>query len=76
MQPFYNYSLQFVMRFVITLIFTARASAIQLAGDRVRDRRQLLALLLKVFAGGCSRVLFEPLIGLLDGFQELYSVST
>ena len=46
-------------------------TAVQLAGDRVRDVRQLLLLLLEVLGGGSSRVLFEPVSGLLDSVEDL-----
>ena len=59
-----------VQRLIITLAARCTA-AVQLAGDRVRDVRQLLLLLLEVLGGGGSRVLLKPVSGLLDSVEDL-----
>lgn len=48
----------------------AGTSVVELAGDWVSDVAELLLLLIKVFLGGISRVLLEPLKSLLDGIEN------
>lgn len=52
------------------LVLFRRGAAVQLAGDRVSNVRQLLLLLLKVLGGGSGSVVLEPVVDLLDGVQN------
>lgn len=49
----------------------ATSGAVKLAGDGVSDVRQLLLLLLEVLSLRGGGVLLEPVVGLLDGVQDL-----
>lgn len=56
----------------LVIVTTGTASgAVKLAGDGVGDVGQLLLLLLEVLGFGGGSVLLEPLVGLLDGVQDL-----
>lgn len=61
-----------VQRLVITLAARCTA-AVKFAGDGVGNVRQLLLLLLKVLGSGGSRVLLEPVSGLLNSVKDLIS---
>lgn len=52
------------------LILFGCGAAVQLAGDRVGNVRELLLLLLKVLGGSGGGVVLEPVVDLLDGVQD------
>lgn len=52
------------------LVLFRRGAAVQLAGDRVGNVRELLLLLLKVLGGSGGGVVLEPVVDLLDGVQD------
>lgn len=52
------------------LILFGCGAAVQLAGDRVGNVRELLFLLLKVLGGSGGGVVLEPVVDLLDGVQD------
>lgn len=60
---------------LLIVISATSTCTIELARDRVRHARQLLALLLKVLLCGAGAVLIEPVEGFLDGFADLFLVS-
>jgi hypothetical protein len=49
----------------------ATGSTVELGGDWVRDAGQLLLLLLKILSVGGGGILFEPVSGFLNGFEDL-----
>jgi hypothetical protein len=61
------------MRIGLVVICGTRAtgSTVELGGDWVRDAGQLLLLLLEILSGGGGGVLFEPVSGFLNGFEDL-----
>ena len=56
------------------VIITALASTVELGSDGVSDAGQLLKLLVKVLGRGRGGVLLEPVLGLLDSFEEGFLV--
>jgi hypothetical protein len=60
---------------IITVVWhstgTTTLTTVHLAGDGVGDVAELLLLLLKVLSSGISGVLFDPVLGFFDGFEEL-----
>jgi hypothetical protein len=63
--------LKLIMDVVILLSTSATSALVHLGGDRVSDVGKLLLLLLEVLSGSVSTVLIEPLVGLLDGVEDL-----
>lgn len=59
---------------LLVLLRHASRAAVQLAGDGVRDIRELFLLLFEVFACGGGGVLVKPLGGFFDGFEELIAI--
>jgi hypothetical protein len=61
------------VRIGLVVICGARAtgSTVELGGDWVRDAGQLLLLLLEILSGCGGGVLFEPVSGFLNGFEDL-----
>lgn len=57
--------------FVVVIILSTLASAIELAGDWVGDVRELLLLLFEVFGGGSGAVLIQPVNSFLDSIDDL-----
>jgi len=55
---------------VLSAAWTTSAS-VELGGDGVGDVGQLLLLLFEIFGVGGGGVLFEPVGGFLDGFEDL-----
>lgn len=57
---------------VLTRSTTSTASiTVELAGDGVGDARELLLLLLEILGRSGGTILFEPVSGFLDCFQDL-----
>jgi hypothetical protein len=61
------------VRIGLVVICSTRAtrSTIELGGDWVRDAGKLLLLLLEILSGCGGSVLFEPISGFLNGFEDL-----
>jgi hypothetical protein len=51
------------------------SAAVKLAGDGVGDVAELLLLLVKVLGGSLSGVVVEPVLGLLDSIENLFTMS-
>lgn len=56
---------------LVVVAASATSSLVHLGGDGVRDVRELLLLLLEILCSSLGGVLFEPILGLLDGIEEL-----
>jgi len=62
-----------VVGLVVLRAAWATSASVELGRDGVGDVRQLLLLLLEVFGVGGGGVLFEPVGGLLDSFEDLFT---
>lgn len=70
------YILQLVVAGLVIIVGHASSTAaVKLAGDGVGDVAELLLLLVKVLGGGRGGIIVEPVLGLLDGIEDLFAMS-